>query len=211
MVKNLPANTGDSRDAGSILWSGRSPREGNGIHSSILAWKIPWTEELAGYSPRGHKKSQTWLSNQTRTAIMSFVSLPYLPQWGFEDKPRAGNKAEDRSERLGKGTEGGSLLLWRGGGPSQRSREPCSPPLSPLPSPAWFLGLFCLLEQIPAMHLRKDNYTCIPGRDRPGVSREDSDVDANRAEPRHVQSTDSSWIKSETRHFSDQNFPWNSF
>ena len=23
----------------------RSPAEGNGNHSSILAWKIPWTEE----------------------------------------------------------------------------------------------------------------------------------------------------------------------
>ena len=26
-------------------------------HSSILAWKIPWTGSLAGYSPWGHKKS----------------------------------------------------------------------------------------------------------------------------------------------------------
>ena len=24
-------------------------------HSSILAWKIPWTEELAGYSTWGHR------------------------------------------------------------------------------------------------------------------------------------------------------------
>ena len=24
-------------------------------YSSILAWEIPWTEELADYSPRGHK------------------------------------------------------------------------------------------------------------------------------------------------------------
>ena len=28
-------------------------------HSSILAWKIPWTEEPVGYSPWGHKKSDT--------------------------------------------------------------------------------------------------------------------------------------------------------
>ena len=28
-------------------------------HSSILAWKIPWTESLVGYSPRGHKESDT--------------------------------------------------------------------------------------------------------------------------------------------------------
>ena len=26
------------------------------IHSSILAWEIPWTEESGGYSPWGHKE-----------------------------------------------------------------------------------------------------------------------------------------------------------
>ena len=25
-------------------------------HSSILAWKVPWTEILAGYNPQGHKE-----------------------------------------------------------------------------------------------------------------------------------------------------------
>ena len=28
-------------------------------HSSILAWRIPWTEEPGGYSPKGHKESDT--------------------------------------------------------------------------------------------------------------------------------------------------------
>ena len=29
-------------------------------HSSILAWRIPWTEEPGvGYSPQGHKESDT--------------------------------------------------------------------------------------------------------------------------------------------------------
>ena len=28
-------------------------------HSSILAWEIPWTESLAGYSPWGCKESDT--------------------------------------------------------------------------------------------------------------------------------------------------------
>ena len=28
-------------------------------HSCILAWRIPWTERLAGYSPWGHKESHT--------------------------------------------------------------------------------------------------------------------------------------------------------
>ena len=27
--------------------------------SSILAWEIPWTENLAGYSPCGHKELDT--------------------------------------------------------------------------------------------------------------------------------------------------------
>ena len=26
-------------------------------HTSIIAWRIPWTEEPAGYSPRGHEES----------------------------------------------------------------------------------------------------------------------------------------------------------
>ena len=32
-------------DPGSIPRLGRSPREGNGNHSGIPAWKIPWIEE----------------------------------------------------------------------------------------------------------------------------------------------------------------------
>ena len=41
-LKSAPANAGD---VGSIPGSGRFPAEGNGNHSSILAWEIPWTEE----------------------------------------------------------------------------------------------------------------------------------------------------------------------
>ena len=28
-------------------------------HSSILAWRIPWTEEPVGYSPQGRKELDT--------------------------------------------------------------------------------------------------------------------------------------------------------
>ena len=28
-------------------------------HASILAWRIPWMRSLAGYSPQGHKESDT--------------------------------------------------------------------------------------------------------------------------------------------------------
>ena len=30
--------------------------EGMATHSSIPAWRIPWTEEPVGYSPWGHKE-----------------------------------------------------------------------------------------------------------------------------------------------------------
>ena len=43
MVKNPP-----NAEVGLIPESGRSPGEGNGTHSSILAWKIPWTKEPGG-------------------------------------------------------------------------------------------------------------------------------------------------------------------
>ena len=48
MVKNPSANLGDIRDAGWIPESGRFPGGGMPTHSSILAWRIPWTEELGG-------------------------------------------------------------------------------------------------------------------------------------------------------------------
>ena len=45
MVKNHSANARDTREPGSILGLGRVPGVGNATHASILAWKIPGTEE----------------------------------------------------------------------------------------------------------------------------------------------------------------------
>ena len=33
--------------------------EGNGTHSSTLAWKIPWMEEPSGLQSMGHEESDT--------------------------------------------------------------------------------------------------------------------------------------------------------
>ena len=52
VVKNPPATAGDIRDTGSIPGSGRSLEDVMATHSNILAWRIPWTEEPAGYSPQ---------------------------------------------------------------------------------------------------------------------------------------------------------------
>ena len=37
------------------------------IHPSILAWEIPWTEELGGLTVHGVAKSQRWLNMHTHT------------------------------------------------------------------------------------------------------------------------------------------------
>ena len=53
MVKNLPAM--QETQLQSLGWE--DPLEkGMAIHSSILAWRIPWTEEPGGYSPGGCKE-----------------------------------------------------------------------------------------------------------------------------------------------------------
>ena len=51
MVKNLPANAGDMKDVGLILGWEDPLEEGVATHSSVLAWRIPWTESLADCSP----------------------------------------------------------------------------------------------------------------------------------------------------------------
>ena len=58
-VKNLPAM--QKPWARFLGWEDPLDKD-MATRSSILAWRIPWTEELADYSPWGCK-SQTQLSN----------------------------------------------------------------------------------------------------------------------------------------------------
>ena len=53
MVKNPRASAGDTRAAGSVPGWGRFPGGGMATHSSILAWRIPWTEEPGGLQSIG--------------------------------------------------------------------------------------------------------------------------------------------------------------
>ena len=59
MVRNPTANAEDIRDVGAIPGLGRSPGEGMATHSSILAWRIPWTEEPGGQQSMGSQESDT--------------------------------------------------------------------------------------------------------------------------------------------------------
>ena len=45
MIKNLPANAGDTKDVGSIPGQEDPLKKEMATHSSILAWEILWTEE----------------------------------------------------------------------------------------------------------------------------------------------------------------------
>ena len=46
----------DIRDAGLIPGSGSSLEKGMAVHSSILAWRIPWTAEPDGLQSMGSHK-----------------------------------------------------------------------------------------------------------------------------------------------------------
>ena len=58
-VKNPPASAGGKRDAGLTSGSGRFPGEGNGNHSSIIAWKNPMDAGAWGATVHRVAKSQT--------------------------------------------------------------------------------------------------------------------------------------------------------
>ena len=56
VVKNLPATAGDTRGMGSLPGSESALEYEMANHSSILAWKIPWTEEPGGLESRGSQR-----------------------------------------------------------------------------------------------------------------------------------------------------------
>ena len=56
MVKNPPAMQETS--IRSLGWEDPLEKEMT-MHSSILAWIIPWTEEPGGYNPWSHKELDT--------------------------------------------------------------------------------------------------------------------------------------------------------
>ena len=56
MVKNLPANAGDTRDAIQSLGQEDPLEKEMTTHSSILAWRIPRTEELGELQSMGWQR-----------------------------------------------------------------------------------------------------------------------------------------------------------
>ena len=59
MVKNPPANARDARDSGLIPGQEDPLEKEMATHSSIIAWKIPWTEEPGGLQSMGLQSDTT--------------------------------------------------------------------------------------------------------------------------------------------------------
>ena len=63
MVKNLPDNAGDIRDVGLISGLEDPLEEGMATHTSILAWRVQWTEEPGRLQSMGLQKCWILISD----------------------------------------------------------------------------------------------------------------------------------------------------
>ena len=76
VAKNLPANAGDVKDTASVPESGRSPGGGHGNSLSILAWRIPWTEEPGALQCMGSQRGNLAHTHLTWGGAISFTPSP---------------------------------------------------------------------------------------------------------------------------------------
>ena len=67
VIQNSSANTGNIRDVGSSLGGEDPLEEKTATPSSILAWRIHWTEEPGGLQPLGSQRAGHDRSNLART------------------------------------------------------------------------------------------------------------------------------------------------
>ena len=82
MIKNLPAVQKTSVQ--SLGWEDPLER-GKATHSSILAWRIPWTEEPGGHSPWDHKElGHDWGTKPTTSWIFTVYNTARFDSlWGI--------------------------------------------------------------------------------------------------------------------------------
>ena len=66
------------RDTGSIPGSRRSPGEGNGNHSHILAWEIPWTKVPGGLQSKGLQRVGHDLVTKKYSILLHVVYTKHL-------------------------------------------------------------------------------------------------------------------------------------
>ena len=79
MVKNPPADARDAGGIGSILGWGDPLEKEMATHSSMLAWRIPWTEDPGGLQSVG-LQSRTQLKRLSTHAAFAQTKLTSEPQ-----------------------------------------------------------------------------------------------------------------------------------
>ena len=107
VVKNPPASAGDVSEVGSISGSGRPLGGGHGNLSSILAWRIPWTEESGGLQSIGlqrvrHDWSDLACTHTAGWGIRQLLKRPWKP-FGYRRihmarHPKVGGSLEECEE-----------------------------------------------------------------------------------------------------------------
>ena len=93
MVKNLSAM--QETQVQSLGWEDPLER-GMATHSSILPWRIPWTEEPVGYCPWVHKESEV-------TELLTLLS-------GLNNRNLLSHSSGGKKSETFKGTRVGSVL-----------------------------------------------------------------------------------------------------
>ena len=67
----------ESTSSAGYIGSGRSPAEGMAAHPSLLAWRIPWTEEPGGLQSMGTQRvGHDWATKQQQNKNGPFWGLP---------------------------------------------------------------------------------------------------------------------------------------
>ena len=80
MVKNLPANVGDTGDLVRSLDQEDSLEEEMATHSSLLTWRIPWTGE-----PGRHEVAKIWTRLSTHVHIFKITAMTGMVQEAATD------------------------------------------------------------------------------------------------------------------------------
>ena len=71
-IRNPLISIGDRKRFGFNPWGGEDPlKEEMATHSSVLAWKVLWKEEMGGLQSMGVTKSRTQLSDGVRTNALT--------------------------------------------------------------------------------------------------------------------------------------------
>ena len=98
MVKNPPTSSGE---AGSSPGSGRSREEGNGYPPQYSCWKFQGQRSLAGYSPRGHRESDTTEQLTIMTKAKQIVLFSFHVPFVLAEKHMTLLSTYDNKDKIG--------------------------------------------------------------------------------------------------------------